>query len=173
VYLLVYGASYKLQEMESLSGARWRQYGRIAWRQWQHSGPSWPTGASKMAYTRQQVCCLHQHVLNFFLAACPQLFLRIPCLACSWCRTLGYLHLPPLSGLTQVRPDDPEVEEFKRQTGYNYVHKQFKTSKDCTSVGNKGAMRLNPHQGKNFKKQKQKLKDRATFGSFPSVSLHY
>jgi hypothetical protein len=125
----------------------------------------WPTGAIKSAVCISMSSIFSsQHVLNFSLA-----FPAWPARDAA----LGYLPLPPLSGLRQVRPDDPEVEEFKRQTGYNYVHKQFKTSKDCTSVGNKGAMRLNPHQGKNFKKQKQKLKDRATFGSFPSVSLHH
>ena len=76
------------------------------------------------------------------------------------------------SVLRQVLPDDPEVAEFKRQTGYNYEHRQFQTSKDCSSVGNRGAVRLNPHRGKNFKKQKQKLKDRAAFGSpSPPVSV--
>ena len=126
----------------------------------------WPTRASKSAVCISMSSTFSsQHVLNFFFA--------FPAWPARGAAHFGYLPLLPLSGLTQVRPDDPEVEEFKRQTGYNYVHKQFKTSKDCTSVGNKGAMRLNPHQGKNFKKQKQKLKDRATFGSFPSVSLHY
>jgi len=126
--------------------------------------------------------------------------------------------------LLQVQANDPEVEEFKRKTGYDYVHRRFEISKERNTAGDRGSIRsvrlilmqrsvaapqqralvcckacvscigmhtlpdcaktlrfgslillvltalhlrdisLNPFQGKQFKKKKQKLKERSGFG---------
>jgi len=71
----------------------------------------------------------------------------------------------PNAPFHRVRADDPEVEEFKRQTGYNYIHKQYQPSKEGKSVGDIGSLKLNSVQGRQFKKNKQKLKDRSSFGA--------
>lgn len=65
----------------------------------------------------------------------------------------------------RVQADDPEVAEFKRKTGYDYVHRRFKISKERNTVGDRGSISLNPFQGRQFKKQKQKLKERSGFGA--------
>ena len=43
--------------------------------------------------------------------------------------------------MIQVQANDPEVEEFKRKTGYDYVHRRFKVSDTRNSVGDRGSMR--------------------------------
>lgn len=43
--------------------------------------------------------------------------------------------------MIQVQANDPEVEEFKRKTGYDYVHRRFKVSDARNSVGDRGSMR--------------------------------
>ena len=65
----------------------------------------------------------------------------------------------------RVRPDDPEVEEFKKQTGYDYVHRRFKSSENGNAVGDKGSRRLNPFQGREFKQRKQRLKNYSNLGT--------